>query len=430
MMNMESGWARWSGDAAEDATEDTAEGAAADSAEGYTSGLDDQAARTAALGPAPDNGHVHPFDTQPPAPPDVPPPSTGHLTRNRSHRARQDGPVTERLATKIEAAMWRSQRPAGAPGAPGTRPPAADSSIRPPSADTDAQPPSVDASVRPLVTDPNRLPPASRPSSAGDDRFAPPLPPAQPTVHHLPGSPLLQAGGATPGPASVFDETRPESLWPPTAAMADLHGLRAEDTGRNMPGASALAHAVKPGFMRQAERNMLWQRPRLRALLLGAVAGSALLLVVQVGIAYRDLLAARQPALQPLLQTLCASLGCKVQAARSIDSLAVESSGLVRVDNSPLYKLQVTLRNRANLDLALPALDVTFTDSKGDVISRKVLLPQDLSSTIDKPPGDHGGALAAGREVTLQGTLQSTLQSSSSGAPEAVAGYTVELFYP
>jgi hypothetical protein len=59
------------------------------------------------------------------------------------------------------------------------------------------------------------------------------------------------------------------------------------------------------------------------------------------------------------------------------------------------------------------------------VIARKVLLPQDLGSTIDKKPGSHGGTVAAGREVTLQGTLQ-----TSGAAPEVVAGYTVELFYP
>ena len=207
--------------------------------------------------------------------------------------------------------------------------------------------------------------------------------------------------------------------------MPGLEGLRAENTDRTVPGAATVAQTAKPGFMRQAERDLLWRRPHLRALLLSAVAGSALLLLAQVGMAYRDLVAARHPGLKPVLETVCASVGCKVQAARSIDSLAVESSGLVRVDKSPLYKLQVTLRNRANLELALPALDVTFTDSKGDVIARKVLLPQDLSSTIDRPPGDHGGALAAGREVTLQGTLQ-----TSSGTLETVAGYTVELFYP
>jgi hypothetical protein len=90
-----------------------------------------------------------------------------------------------------------------------------------------------------------------------------------------------------------------------------------------------------------------------------------------------------------------------------------------------VYELQVTLRNRANLELALPALDVTFTDTRGEVISRRVLLPEELGSTIDRKPGSHGGIVAAGRELTLKGTLQST-----GGAPDVVAGYTVELFYP
>ena len=174
----------------------------------------------------------------------------------------------------------------------------------------------------------------------------------------------------------------------------------------------------------------------MRALLLAAFAAGVLALAAQVSLAYRDLLAARLPGTKPLLQALCSGLGCSVEAARSIESLAVENSGLVRVDKTALYKLQVTLRNRSNLELAVPALDVTFTDGKGELIARKVLLPQDLTSTIGVGSAGTGSAgagrtegstrlLGAGKEVLLQGVLQ-----SSAAVTEAVAGYTVELFYP
>ena len=273
------------------------------------------------------------------------------------------------------------------------------------------------------------------PSVAQPDE--PPSAPISSWVPHRPqeahGEPLAHSPQAappfaplyTPPEPSHFDETRPESAWPHTVVAQGLDDLRADPKPAGGQSAAAPSQAAKPGFMRKAERDQLWRRPHMRALLLGALVGSALLLAAQITVAYRDLVAARYPATKPVLDSLCAGLGCTVQAARSIDSLAVESSGLVRVDKTPLYKLQVTLRNRATLELALPALDVTFTDSKGDVISRKVLLPQDLSSTIDRQPGSAGGTVPAGREVTLQGTLQ-----TSGAAPESVAGYTVELFYP
>ncbi|MDE2159899.1 MAG: DUF3426 domain-containing protein, partial [Burkholderiales bacterium] len=77
-------------------------------------------------------------------------------------------------------------------------------------------------------------------------------------------------------------------------------------------------------------------------------------------------------------------------------------------------KLSVTLRNRDDVDLRLPAIDLALTDSRGKLLARRVLNPSDLGAPRD--------ALAAGRELALQATLQS--------ATAPVAGYTVELFYP
>ncbi len=225
-------------------------------------------------------------------------------------------------------------------------------------------------------------------------------------------------------PSTSFGPTRPESDWAVSSMAMSLDDMRAEPRAEPRPSTRPAA-APKPGFMRKVERDRHWRQPQQRALLLCAVAAGVLLLLLQATLAYKDLLAARFPATRPALQTLCAGLGCTLHAARMIDGLAVESSGLVRVDKTPVYQLQVTLRNRANLELALPALDVTFTDSRGATIARKVLLPQELGGTIDVKPGSHGGTVAAGREVTLQGSLQTT-----GAAPEVVAGYTVELFYP
>ena len=119
---------------------------------------------------------------------------------------------------------------------------------------------------------------------------------------------------------------------------------------------------------------------------------------------------------------MCSVLGCKVEAAHAINSLAVESSGLVRVEKSSIYKLQVALRNRAGIDVALPALDLTLTDSQGRLIARKVLRTAEL--------GVSQATLGAGRELALQATLQAAAAAPNQPPVEPVAGYTIELFYP
>ena len=177
-----------------------------------------------------------------------------------------------------------------------------------------------------------------------------------------------------------------------------------------------------PSFVRKAEQAARWRRPRVR-LALGAGAGvAALALASQVIFTYRDFAAARWPALQPALAQACAALGCELGAPRFLDGLSVQSSGLSRVEVSDLYRLTLTLRNRADTDLALPAIDLSLTDSQGRLVSRRVLPLSEIAQTPGQPPD----RLGAGRELVLQVTLQ------VAGAPaaEPVAGYTIELFYP
>ena len=181
-----------------------------------------------------------------------------------------------------------------------------------------------------------------------------------------------------------------------------------------------------PSFMRQAEQAARWRRPRVRLALGAATVVAAAVLAAQGVFTYRDLAAARWPALQPALLQTCATLRCELRAPRLLGALAVQSSGLSRVDGSDLYRLAVTLRNQADIDLALPAIDLSLTDSQGRLMSRRVLPLTDLVQAQGQSPAQAPDRLAAGRELVLQATLQ------IAGAPaaEAVAGYTIELFYP
>ena len=198
---------------------------------------------------------------------------------------------------------------------------------------------------------------------------------------------------------------------PPAAAQTERP---AEDFSAKPRGKQTRASNARPGFLRQAEQAARWRQPRVRAALAATLALGVAALAVQLGLAYRDLVAARFPALRTVLQAACEPLGCSVGPAHVIDSLVVENSGLVRVEKSNVYRLSVALRNRAALEVALPALELSLTDGQGKLVARRVLSAREL--------GVNQATLGAGREMQLQATLQA--------ATAPVAGYTIELFYP
>jgi hypothetical protein len=170
-----------------------------------------------------------------------------------------------------------------------------------------------------------------------------------------------------------------------------------------------------PEFMRHAERQARWQRPRVRLLL--ALAALLLMggLTLQVAHHFRDTVAVRWPQTQPALQQWCAAMKCTLEPPRRIEDISVESTTLARASaTSDAFRLSVNLRNRGALPLSLPSVDLKLTDGSGALISRRMLSPRDFGATL--------GALAPGSDTTLQLLL-------STGA-QAITGYTVEVFYP
>ncbi len=170
-----------------------------------------------------------------------------------------------------------------------------------------------------------------------------------------------------------------------------------------------------PDFLRQAEWNDRWRSPRAR----GGLGAAAALLLLALGLqwlhAQRDVLSARHPTLAPVLVQLCAVAGCRIEAPRRIDSLAVESSGLTQLDDPARVRLQVALRNRDSLPLMTPSLDLSLTDSRGELVARRVLDPRDFGPATPT-------RMAPGAELNLQAVLDT--------GERRVSGYSVEIFYP
>jgi predicted Zn finger-like uncharacterized protein len=179
-----------------------------------------------------------------------------------------------------------------------------------------------------------------------------------------------------------------------------------------------------PSFVQKADRAARWRSPKIRWALTGVCLASLLSLLLQAAHEYRDIVAARLEVTRPLLERGCALMGCQVGAPRALDAdgVSVESSGLVRVEKTSTYKLNIALRNRASMAVAVPALELSLTDAQGKLMVRRVLRASDFAVAQSSVP--------AGRELNLQATLQTAFAAVNGAAQEPVAGYTIELFYP
>jgi predicted Zn finger-like uncharacterized protein len=259
-------------------------------------------------------------------------------------------------------------------------------------------------------------------------------PPA--TQEPLSTQPLLRTQSREEAPAEVSGSARPAPEPSEDHGFADArfpHDIIEDEAQEHAPSlpstlsrpaaldeppdtemAADLPQLVdEPSFVRAADRAARWQRRPVRLALSIAGLALALMLAAQALVQWRDTVAARWPALTPLLEALCQPTGCRIEAPRQLDQLAVAGTALTRAGGPGQYRLVVTLNNHAPVALMLPALELTLSDAQGQMVARKVLLPQDLGPLRTVPA--HG-------ELSLQASL------STGGTP--VVGYAVEIFYP
>ena len=142
-----------------------------------------------------------------------------------------------------------------------------------------------------------------------------------------------------------------------------------------------------------------------------------LALALQWAVQARDRLAAKAPALKPVLQALCLPFQCRVQPLRRIDAIVIDGSAL-SAQGEQGYRLSLTLRNRAEHAVALPALVLSLTDIQEQAVVRRVLLPDALGT----PPAE----LAAHGEWSTSVDLQMV----DNAGRARVVGYRLDAFYP
>jgi len=150
--------------------------------------------------------------------------------------------------------------------------------------------------------------------------------------------------------------------------------------------------------------------------------GVVLLLLVLAGelaYAFRAPLAQAYPPLRPWMESACARAGCTVPWPRDERLLKLEESELLEVPGHPeQIALAARLRNLATVAQDYPALELSLTDSTGQLAARRVLRPADYLGHA--PARDE--VLAAGAQVAIQLTL------TTPGIKPT--GYELLLFYP
>lgn len=234
-------------------------------------------------------------------------------------------------------------------------------------------------------------------------------------------------------PQTQIDEELPEDEPDPIRLAAERQALqedpldqpfslRREDLsapGELEPHAPTgdTGHLEELTFVRQARREAHWQRPAVRWLLALLVLALAGLLGLQVAVHERDRLAASEPQLRPWLARLCEPLGCGIAPPRRIESIAIDGSTFNRL-RPDVYRLQVTLKNQSGADVAMPAVELTLTDSEEQPVVRRVLTPADLGAA----------RLALAARAEWSGSAALSLPDSALAS--RVAGYRVLAFYP
>lgn len=211
-----------------------------------------------------------------------------------------------------------------------------------------------------------------------------------------------------------FKTLAAEEVVPPSTAVRSRAGKPRDPAARH-PEMSTPVSA--PAFVQQAERRAFWRQGwvvaglRLVCLLLLAALGW------QAVVHERDRLAAMWPGLQPVLVSLCRPRNCAIAPLRRIDEVVIDSSNFTRLQVAD-FRLSVVLKSTAALPLAVPAVEVTLTDARGEPVVRRVIAADVLS------PGS--AVLQAGGE--LPRTLALTLIDEAQGS--RVTGYRVLAFYP
>ena len=225
--------------------------------------------------------------------------------------------------------------------------------------------------------------------------------------------PLTQTAPAGPGPGPYLSAIAPTSA--DSANRTTSEEINAEESAAAADAVSFVKHARRQAFWKK-----LWVQVTVAALALLLSAG----LLLQIAFQQRDQLVQLEPRLKPVAQALCNSLGCRLNPLKKIDEVVIDSSTFTKLA-ADSYKLSFSIKNLGAVPVAMPALEVTLTDTQDQALLRRVLMPAQFGVTtaLLAAGGDFQGA------IVLDVSAAAATRNASSISPR-VAGYRLLAFYP
>jgi hypothetical protein len=214
----------------------------------------------------------------------------------------------------------------------------------------------------------------------------------------------LRADLAEPEPASITEEGREDA---PASESAPAESADAPATVE-----------LEPAFLQQSIK------PRRKGLAAMLAIGSVFLaaaLLVQLAVHFRSELIVQWPATRPTLMRVCQALDCSVGWPTRGDLLAVVGSELQAVPGTSVLELTAVVRSRASFTLALPAVEVTLTDTQNRAIARKVFAPADYLAAIGSGSARIDEGIGPGTDLTIRVIFEARGVSA--------AGFVVYPFY-
>ena len=170
-------------------------------------------------------------------------------------------------------------------------------------------------------------------------------------------------------------------------------------------------------FLNVPKGRAFWGRMWVRMSLGLMGAGLSGALALQAVVHQRDYIAATVPAAKSAVESLCQTLGCRVLPLRQIESMVIDGSTFTELRGNA-YRLYFTVKNSAAVELALPAIELTLTDSQDRAALRRVFLPAEMGAT--------SVVLGAGAEWV--GSM--VLSVRTNGVTERISGYRISAIYP
>ena len=265
--------------------------------------------------------------------------------------------------------------------------------------------------------------PAKERTRSASDRKRKALGPAT-TLRIAPGaSPVATISQDLPEPPAAGRRTRPMGTQEDLAAagvptllaadpsrssgfesMASLDGIEVIEMPPVVePAAAPSESQEEPAFIREAEREPA------RGFSIVFSGGSLLLLILalaQIAVIFRSDAISHWPATRPALVQLCEVFGCTLGWPTQPDQLAVIGSELQSIAGTDVLELTAVIRNRAPFTQALPALEVTLSDTLNRPVARKVFAPVDYLAASGEPRTRIDEGLGAGADMTIRVYLE------------------------